>query len=162
GIAAAALVLLSACTSSPPARTSPSSAVSTTLPSRHVAIHVDRPEALVDVPLHVTVTGLTPGGSVTVEAETTDAAGQAFRSEASPGGGGVLRRLLCGSGHQVSRPGHPDVRRVRGRPGRRDHRGPARVARIPHPGPGLLQGARPPLQTGADPARILRPRAPVA
>jgi len=48
-----------------------------------VAIRVDHPQALVDVLLHITVTGLEPRERVSVQADTTDATGMDFRSAAS-------------------------------------------------------------------------------
>ncbi len=89
---AAAIALLAGCTSSTPPQATSAATVTATPSRAHVVIHVDHPSALVDVSLHITVTGLAPEATVTVEAQTTEATGKRFESQASftAGGDGVV------------------------------------------------------------------------
>lgn len=49
----------------------------------HAAIRVSAPSALMDQPINVTVTGLTPGQQVTVTTQTTDAQARIWRAQAT-------------------------------------------------------------------------------
>lgn len=68
---AACLALLAACNGSP-----------TGSPTRSLSIDVDHSTALIDLPLHIVVSGVDAGGPATVSLETTDRLGAAWSSSA--------------------------------------------------------------------------------